>query len=93
MPEFRCKMLNERGDTLFSADVTAHTLDDAIQHAAEVLHTSNLSSPSRRVCAFEVWSGVSRLFPPPLHALTGRRTSPNSRAITLRQTVAVARRR
>ena len=48
MPEFRCKMLNERGDTLFSADVTAHTLDDAIQHAAEVLHTSNLSSPSRR---------------------------------------------
>jgi hypothetical protein len=93
MAEFRCKMLNERGGTLFSADITADTLDGAIQHAAEVLHTSNLSSPSRRVCAFEVWSGVSRLFPPPLHALTGRWTSPNSRAITIRQTVAAARRR
>jgi hypothetical protein len=27
-----------------------------------------LSSPSRRVHAFEVWSGTSRLFPPPLNA-------------------------
>jgi hypothetical protein len=25
-----------------------------------------LSSPSRRVHAFEIWSGTSRLFPPPL---------------------------
>jgi hypothetical protein len=25
MPEFRCKMLNERGGTLFSADITAET--------------------------------------------------------------------
>ena len=66
MPEFRCKMLNERGGTLFSADITADTLDGAIRQAAEVYHTSNLSSPSRRVHAFEVWSGTSRLFPPPL---------------------------
>ena len=54
MPEFRCKMLNERGRTLFSADITADTLDGAIRQAAEVYHTSNLSSPSRRVHAFEV---------------------------------------
>ena len=68
MPEFRCKMLNERGRTLFSADITADTLDGAIRHAADVLHTSNLSSPSRRVYAFEVWARMSRLFPPPLNA-------------------------
>jgi hypothetical protein len=68
MPEFRCKMLNERGGTLFSADITADTLDGAIRQAADVYHTSNLSSPSRRVHAFEVWSGTSRLFPPPLNA-------------------------
>ena len=68
MAEFRCKMLNERGRTLFSADITADTLDRAIRDAAEVLRTSNSSSPSRRVHAFEVWSGTSRLFPPPLNA-------------------------
>ena len=68
MPEFRCKMLNERGGTLISADITADTLDGAIRQAAEVYHTSNSSSPSRRVHAFEVWSGTSRLFPPPLNA-------------------------
>jgi hypothetical protein len=68
MPEFRCKMLNEHGGTLISADITADTLDGAIRHAAEVYHTSNLSSSSRRVHAFEVWSGTSRLFPPPWNA-------------------------
>jgi hypothetical protein len=68
MAEFRCRMLNERGGTLFSADITADDLDGAIWHAAEVLHTSNLPSPPRRVYAFEVWSGTSRLFPPPLNA-------------------------
>ena len=68
MPEFRCKMLNEHGGTLISADLTADTLDGAIRQAAEVYHTSNLSSPSRRVHAFEVWSGTSRLFPPSLNA-------------------------
>jgi hypothetical protein len=68
MPEFRCKMLNERGGTLILADITADTLDGAIQQAAEVYHSNNLSSSSRRVHAFEVWSGTSRLFPPPLNA-------------------------
>jgi hypothetical protein len=68
MPEFHCKMLNERGGTLFSADITAETLDGAIRHASEVLHTSNQPSSPRRVYAFEVWSGTSRLFPPPLNA-------------------------
>ena len=66
MSEFRCKMLNERGGTLFLTVITADTLDGAIRQAAEALHTSNLSSPSRRVHAFEVWSATSRLFPPPL---------------------------
>ncbi len=68
MPEFRCKMLNERGGTLFSEDIIADTLDGAILHASKVLHTSNQPSLSRRVYAFEVWSGTSRLFPPPLNA-------------------------
>ena len=68
MAEFRCRMLNERGRTLFSTDITADTLDGAIRQAAEVLRTSNSSSPSRRVHAFEVWSGTSRLFPPPLNS-------------------------
>jgi hypothetical protein len=68
MPDFRCEMLDERDGTLFSADITADTVDGAIRQAAEVLHTSNQSSSSRRVYAFEVWSGTSRLFPPPLNA-------------------------
>ena len=42
MPEFRCKMLNERGGTLFSADITADTLDGAIRQAAEVLSHKQL---------------------------------------------------
>jgi hypothetical protein len=64
MPDFRCDMLDERGGILFSADITAETLEGAIRHASDVLHTSNRSSASRRVYAFEVWSGTSRLFPP-----------------------------
>ena len=68
MSEFRCKMLSERGGTIFSAEITADALDGAIRQAAEVYRTSNLSSPIRRVHAFEVWSGTSRLFPPPLDA-------------------------
>ena len=35
MPDFRCKMLDERGGVLFSEDITADTLDGAIRHAAE----------------------------------------------------------
>ena len=68
MPDFRCKMLDERGGTLFSEDITADTLESAIRHASNVLHTSNLPCSSRRVYAFEVWSGTSRLFPLPFNA-------------------------
>jgi hypothetical protein len=63
MPDFRCDMLDERDHTLFPAEITAETLEAAIRHASEILHASNQSS-SRQVYAFEVWSGVSRLFPP-----------------------------
>ena len=70
MLDFNCKMLDERGGILFSADFAAETVEDAIRHASQVLRTSNQSSSSRRVFAFEVWSDTSRLFPPPLNAKT-----------------------
>jgi hypothetical protein len=66
MPDFCCRMLDEHGGTLFPSDVTVENLDIAIRHASEILRTSNQSSSSRRVYAFEVWSGASRLFPSPL---------------------------
>ena len=64
MADFHCKMLDERGGILLPADITAETLEAAIRHATDILRTSNQSSASRRVYAFEVWSGTSRLFPP-----------------------------
>jgi hypothetical protein len=64
MPDFRCVMLGERGSILFPSDITAESLDAAILYASNILHTSNQSSSSRQVHAFEVWSGTSRLFPP-----------------------------
>jgi hypothetical protein len=64
MPDYRCKMLDERGNMLFPADITAENLEAAIQHASDVLHSSNRSLVSRRVYAFEIWSGTTRLFPP-----------------------------
>ena len=67
MLDFRCKMLDERGSTLFCEDIVADNLEGAILHSSNVLHTSNQFSLSRRVFAFEVWSDASRLFPPPLH--------------------------
>ena len=67
MLDFRGKMLDERGGTLFFEDIVADNLEGAILHSSNVLHTSNQSSLSRRVFAFEVWSDASRLFPPPLH--------------------------
>ena len=64
MPDFRCHMLDERGDVLFPADLTVDTLDAAIRHAFDILRTSNEHSSSRHVFAVEVWSDSSRLFPP-----------------------------
>ena len=66
MPDFCCKMLNERGAIVSSADITALNLEAAIGQASALLHTSNQFSSSRRVYSFEVWSGRSRLFPPEL---------------------------
>jgi hypothetical protein len=63
MPDFCCKMLNEHGAMVSSADITAPNLEAAITHASALLHTSNQSAPSRRVYSFEVWSGMGRLFP------------------------------
>jgi hypothetical protein len=69
MPDYRCQMLDERGDVLFPADIVAETLDDALRHAFDILRMSNrASSASRQVYAFEVWAGSSRLFPEPLTA-------------------------
>ena len=68
MLDFRCKMLDERGGILFSADIDAESVEDAIRYASQVLRTSNQSSSSRLVYAFEVWSDTGRLFPPPLNA-------------------------
>jgi hypothetical protein len=68
MPDFRCHMLDERGDILFPAELTVDTLDAAILHAFDILRTSNERSSSRYVNAVEVWSDTSRLFPPQLDA-------------------------
>jgi hypothetical protein len=67
MPDFRCHMLDERGDILFPADIVAETLDAAIRHAFDILRTSNQdASSSRRVYSVEVWSESGRVFPEPL---------------------------
>jgi hypothetical protein len=68
MPDFCCKMLDERGAIDSSVDITATNLDAAIGQASALLHTSNQSSSSRRVYSFEVWSSTSRLFPTELES-------------------------
>jgi hypothetical protein len=56
MPDFRCHMLNERGDILFPADLIAESLDAAIRDAFRILHTNNEGAArSERVCGFQVW--------------------------------------
>ena len=50
MPDFRCHMLDERGDLLFPADLTVDTAEAAILHAFDILRTSNERSSSRTVC-------------------------------------------
>ena len=68
MPDFCCNMLDEGGDILFPAEITAENSEAAIRRAFDILHTSNQCSSSRWVYAVEVWSGASRLFPPPSNA-------------------------
>jgi hypothetical protein len=56
MLDYRCHMLNERGDVLFPADIIAETLDAAIRHAFNILHTRNEgASSSEQVYGFQVW--------------------------------------
>ena len=69
MPEFRCNMLDRRGEVVFPADVVAEDLAAALQHAFEVLRTNVPSSPSKQVYALEVWADTSKLFTRELGAL------------------------
>jgi hypothetical protein len=70
MPDYRCNMLDQRGDILFPADVVADDLEAALRHAFDVLRTSNQrASLSKRVYALEVWAGTSKLFTRELGAL------------------------
>ena len=49
MPDFRCHMLDERGDVLFPADLTVDTLEAAILHAFDILRSSNERSSRQRL--------------------------------------------
>jgi hypothetical protein len=70
MPEYRCNMLDRRGDVLFPADVVAEDLEAALRHAFDVLHKSNLSSASsNKVYALEVWAVASKAVTRELGAL------------------------
>ena len=69
MPEFRCNMLDRRGEVVFPSDVVAEDLAAALQHAFEVLRTNVPSSPSKQVYALEVWAGTDKLFRKELGAL------------------------
>jgi hypothetical protein len=62
MPEYRCNMLDQRGDVLFPADVVAEDLEAALRHAFDVLRTNKPPSPSKQVYALEVWAGTDKLF-------------------------------
>ena len=67
MDSYRCDMLDEHSRVIFPADIIANSPDAAIQHAAHILQLNNRdASQSRRVCAFEVWSGGGRVSPVPL---------------------------
>ena len=62
MPDYRCNMLDQRGDVLFPADVVAEDLETALRHAFDVLRQSNQGTPSsKRVYALEVWAGTRQV--------------------------------
>ena len=69
MPEFRCNMLDQRGDVLFPTDVVADDLEAALRHAISMLRTNQPASPLQRVYALEVWAGTNKLFRRELGAL------------------------
>ena len=41
MPDYRCNMLDQRGDVLFPADIVADDLEAALRHAFDVLRQTN----------------------------------------------------
>jgi hypothetical protein len=70
MADYRCYMFNVEGEILFGVNIAAETPDAASRRAIEILRTKNRNrSPSRLICAFEVWSGSDRLFPQRLGAM------------------------
>jgi hypothetical protein len=69
--QFRCNMLDQRGDVLFPADVIADDLETALRRAFDVLRTSNqIASLSKQVYALEVWADTRKLFTRELGALS-----------------------
>jgi hypothetical protein len=65
VPEYRCDMLYEHGELLFSADIIAENLGDAICHATEIFHANNRSLSSQLlVYLLEIFSKMDRLYPP-----------------------------
>jgi hypothetical protein len=46
MPDFRCTMLDVRGDVLFPVDIVAETQASAIRHARDIQRMSNATSSS-----------------------------------------------
>lgn len=64
MPDYRCHMLDQRGNILFPSDVIAESLDAALRGAFDIFRRTNEApSVTRRAYAFEVWAGTSRVFP------------------------------
>ena len=63
MPDYRCNMLDQRGDVLFPADVVAEDLATALQHAFDVLRQSDQGTSKL------VWAGTNKLFTRELGAL------------------------
>ena len=66
MPDYRCYMLDHRGNILFPSPIVAESLEAALRSAFEILRKTNEApSVTRRAYAFEVWAETSRMFPPP----------------------------
>jgi hypothetical protein len=65
MPDYRCCMLDHRGNLLFPSDIVAESLEAALRSAFELLRQTNeAASVTRRAYAFEVWAETSRIDPP-----------------------------
>jgi hypothetical protein len=61
MVEFSCHFLNERGHSLFPAEIRAEGPEDAKRHCFAILEesASSLPAPPR---AIEIWQGDVMLF-------------------------------